>query len=89
MKDYRTRDLEILLGRKSRTIRDWIQTGCPTPGGPVRLEAVKIGRWWSVSEEALVLFRHRCAQASAAARPRLDDEAGTTAPSETGKGESV
>ncbi len=89
MKDYRTRDLEILLSRNSRTIRDWIHKGCPTPGGLVRLEAVKTGSWWSVSEEALVLFRHRRAQKSAAARPRLDDEAGPTAPSETGKGESA
>ena len=87
MKEYSIRDLEILRGRKPRTIRDWIQKGCLTPGGPVRLEAVKTGRWWSVSEEDLVLFRHRRAQKSAAARPRLYEEAGTTTPSENGKGE--
>ena len=87
MKNYSVREIADFFKRQPRTIRDWIATGCVTPGGPVRLEAVRTGRWWSVSEEELVLFRHRLARQTAITRPRLDDEAGPTAPSETGKGE--
>jgi predicted transcriptional regulator len=59
MKYYSVNEIATLLGRSPRTIRDWIETGCKTPGGHIQLEAVKIGRWWSVSEEAFVLFQHR------------------------------
>lgn len=71
MKHFSVQELAPLFGRSPRTIRDWIETGCKTPNGCVRLEAVKIGRWWSVSEDALVLFRHHL-KAQAITRPTLE-----------------
>lgn len=86
MKHYSLREIAALLDRSPRTIRDWITTGCPTAGKLVLLDAVKMGRWWSVSEESLVLFQHRVAREAAADRPRLSEEAGPTAPPGPRKG---
>ncbi len=33
-----------MLRRSPRTIRDWINHGCPTPNGAIRLDAAKLGR---------------------------------------------
>lgn len=71
MKHFSVQELAPLFGRSPRTIRDWIETGCKTPNGCVRLEAVKIGRWWSVSEDALVLFHHHL-KTQAIARQSLE-----------------
>lgn len=70
MKNFSVQEIAALYNRSPRTIRDWIETGCQTPGGYVKLDAMKIGRWWSISDEALVLFQHRLVRKGAAARPR-------------------
>lgn len=45
-----------ILRLSTRTIRDWIIKGCPTPSGCVRLEAVKLGKAWTVRPDWLALF---------------------------------
>lgn len=57
--------------RSSRTIRDWINTGCPTPNGLVRLEAVKLGKSWEIHPEKLAIFEIRVRPGR---RPELDLE---------------
>ena len=52
-------EVAAILRRSPRTIRGWISTGCPTPRGPVRLEAVKLGRAWMVRPDWLAVFEHR------------------------------
>jgi hypothetical protein len=72
MKHFSVQEVAPLFGRSPRTIRDWIETGCKTPNGCVRLKAMKIGRWWSVPEEELVLFRHRLSHHASVARPSME-----------------
>lgn len=74
MKYYKINDIAKIFDRDPRTIRDWIESGCRTSAGLVRLEALKIGRWWSVSDEALVLFQHRLKNGQSTARPILDGD---------------
>jgi hypothetical protein len=45
-----------ILRRSPRTIRDWIIMGCPTPSGRVRIEAVKLGKAWTVRPDWLAAF---------------------------------
>lgn len=52
-------EVATILRRSPRTIRDWIITGCPTPRGRVRLEAVKLGRSWTVRPDWLAVFEFR------------------------------
>lgn len=56
---YSVEEVAAFLRRSPRTIRDWIRHGCPTPDGPVRLDAAKLGRAWTIKDEWLVLFEHR------------------------------
>jgi hypothetical protein len=56
---YDTRELAARYRRSPRTIRDWIERGCPTPDGRVRLPAMRLGRAWVVREEDRMLFEHR------------------------------
>lgn len=42
--------------RTPRTIRDWINHGCKTPEGTVRLQAAKLGKSWVVKKEWLEFF---------------------------------
>ncbi len=58
-KYYTTNEVAEIFGKHPRTIRDWIMTGCPTPDGLVRLEAVKLGKSWQIKDEWLLLFEHR------------------------------
>lgn len=44
------------FGRNPRTIRDWINHGCKTPGGRIRLQATKLGKSWIVKKEWLEFF---------------------------------
>lgn len=56
---YTTAQVAKHYGVSPRTIRDWISTGCPTPNGPIKLQAAKYGRSWKFTEEDLLLFEHR------------------------------
>ncbi|MDE4142342.1 DNA-binding protein [Phaeobacter gallaeciensis] len=42
--------------RNPRTIRDWINHGCKTPDGTIRLQAAKLGKSWVVKKEWLEFF---------------------------------
>jgi transposase len=42
--------------RNPRTIRDWINHGCKTPDGTIRLQAAKLGKSWVVRKEWLEFF---------------------------------
>ncbi len=42
--------------RSPRTIRDWINHGCKTPDGKIRLQAAKLGKSWVVKNEWLEFF---------------------------------
>jgi transposase len=42
--------------RNPRTIRDWINHGCKTPDGTIRLQAAKLGKSWVVKREWLEFF---------------------------------
>lgn len=42
--------------RSPRTIRDWINHGCKTPDGTIRLQAAKLGKAWVVKHEWLDYF---------------------------------
>lgn len=42
--------------RNPRTIRDWINHGCKTSDGTIRLQAVKLGKSWVVKTEWLEFF---------------------------------
>lgn len=55
-----------------RTIRDWINHGCPTGERRVKLPAVRLGKKWQVREDWLVLFEHRVRPQGG--RPELDLE---------------
>jgi hypothetical protein len=44
------------FGRNPRTIRDWINHGCKTSDGTVRLQAAKLGKSWVVKKEWLEFF---------------------------------
>ena len=58
-KYYSVKEIAEIFTRKPRTIRDWIQTGCPTPNGLVKLQATKLGKQWQIKDEWFVLFEHR------------------------------
>ena len=42
--------------RNPRTIRDWINHGCKTPDGTIRLQAAKLGKSWVVKRDWLEFF---------------------------------
>jgi len=42
--------------RNPRTIRDWVNHGCKTPDGTIRLQAAKLGKSWVVKTEWLEFF---------------------------------
>lgn len=56
--------------RSPRTVRDWITRGCVTPGGRIRLAALRAGKKYSIDSEDLEIFEARLRHASA--RPELD-----------------
>ena len=58
-KYYSAKKLGAIFERDPHTIRDWINKGCPTPDGPVKLQAVKLGKSWQVKDEWLAVFELR------------------------------
>jgi hypothetical protein len=58
-KYYSAKKLGEIFERDPHTIRDWINKGCPTPDGPVKLQAVKLGKSWQVKDEWLAVFELR------------------------------
>ena len=56
---YSANDIAEIFGRDPHTIRDWINHGCPTPDGPISLQAVKLGKSWSIKDEWLAVFELR------------------------------
>lgn len=54
--------------RNPRTIRDWINHGCKTPDGTIRLQAAKLGKSWVVKKEWLEFFEFQIRP-----RPFLED----------------
>lgn len=67
-------EVAAVLRRSPRTIRDWVTTGCPTPHGRIQLEAVKLGRAWTVRQDWLVVFEHRVRPHRLRSVLVLDDE---------------
>lgn len=56
---YSANDVAEIFGRHPHTIRDWINHGCPTLDGTVKLQAVKLGKSWSIKDEWLAVFELR------------------------------
>tara|TARA_R100000655_G_scaffold44641_1_gene81310 strand:+ start:671 stop:898 length:228 start_codon:yes stop_codon:yes gene_type:complete len=59
VKYYTVKEIAEMFSRDPHTIRDWINDGCPTPVGRVRLMAVKLGKSWTVKDEWLAVFELR------------------------------
>mgnify|MGYP003139051287 CR=1 FL=1 len=45
---YIANEVAEIFNRDPHTIRDWINHGCPTPEGLVRLQAAKLGKSWTI-----------------------------------------
>ncbi|WP_306752388.1 helix-turn-helix domain-containing protein [Paracoccus actinidiae] len=58
-KYYTIAEVAELFRRDPHTIRDWINHGCPTPHGRVKLQAAKLGKSWTVKDEWLLVFELR------------------------------
>lgn len=58
-KYYSVKKLGEIFERDPHTIRDWINKGCPTPKGRVKLQAAKLGKSWQVKDEWLAVFELR------------------------------
>lgn len=56
-----------------RTIRDWINHGCKTPDGTIRLQAAKLGKSWVVKTEWLEFFEFQIQPHRPAEELNLDD----------------
>jgi len=69
-KYYSAKEVGKIFSRDPHTIRDWINDGCPTPNGPVRLNAVKLGKQWTIRDEWLAVFEMRVRPERA--RPELE-----------------
>lgn len=51
VKYYNIVEIAAIFRRDPHTIRDWINHGCPTPEGRVKLMAAKLGKSWTVKDE--------------------------------------
>lgn len=56
---YSANEVAKIFNRDPHTIRDWINHGCPTPHGPVKLQAAKLGKSWTIKDEWLAVFELR------------------------------
>lgn len=56
---YTANEVAEIFNRDPHTIRDWINHGCPTPHGPVKLQAAKLGKSWTIKDEWLAVFELR------------------------------
>jgi hypothetical protein len=72
LKYYTVKEIAGIFERDPHTIRDWINDGCPTPDGPVKLMAAKLGKSWTVKDEWLAAFEMRVRPDDV--RPDLDLE---------------
>ncbi|MEM5545034.1 DNA-binding protein [Sulfitobacter sp. AS92] len=64
-------NIEVIAARflrSPRTIRDWINHGCKTPDGKIRLQAAKLGKSWVVKNEWLEFFEFQIKP-----RPRVEE----------------
>lgn len=59
-KYYSAKDIAKYFRRDPHTIRDWINHGCPTSGGRVKLNAIKLGKSWMIKAEWLAVFELQC-----------------------------
>lgn len=59
VKYYNIVEIAAIFRRDPHTIRDWINHGCPTPEGRVKLMAAKLGKSWTVKDEWLATFELR------------------------------
>lgn len=57
------KDVATRLGKSTRTIRDWIATGCPTPSGRVSLPAFRAGKGHLIDADDLDIFEVRLRRA--------------------------
>ncbi|SIT17609.1 hypothetical protein SAMN05421759_1279 [Roseivivax lentus] len=69
---YSANEVADIFKRDPHTIRDWINHGCPTPNGMVKLQAVKLGKSWTIKDEWLAVFELRVRPEPG--RPDLDLE---------------
>ncbi len=69
---YTVKEVALRFRCHPRTIRDWINHGCPANGRLVKLPAGRLGKKWQVREDWLVLFEHRVRPQGG--RPDLDVE---------------
>lgn len=53
---YTASEVAKIFRRDPHTIRDWINLGCPTPSGRVKLKAIKLGKFWTIKDEWLSVF---------------------------------
>ncbi len=58
-KYYSVSRVAEIFQRNPRTIRDWINVGCPTPDGLIKLRAAKLGKSWTIKDEWLAIFELR------------------------------
>lgn len=73
-KYYSAKEVGAIFTRDPHTIRDWIIDGCPTPGGRVKLQAVKLGRQWTIRDEWLAVFELRVRPGRGRPDLELEDE---------------
>ncbi|WP_322325544.1 helix-turn-helix domain-containing protein [Cypionkella sp.] len=60
MAEYHTIEaIAARFQRSPRTVRDWINHGCKTTDGTIRLQAAKLGKSWVVKKEWLEFFEFR------------------------------
>ena len=71
-KYYTANEVAEIFRRDPHTIRDWINHGCPTPHGLVKLQAAKLGKSWTIKDEWLAVFELRVRPHTG--RPDLDLE---------------
>ena len=56
---YTANEVAEIFNRDPHTIRDWINHGCQTPEGLVKLQAAKLGKSWTIKDEWLAIFELR------------------------------
>lgn len=59
VKYYTVKEIADIFTRDPHTIRDWINDGCPTSEGRIKLTAVKLGNYWTIKDEWLAAFELR------------------------------
>ncbi|PHP29609.1 DNA-binding protein [Limimaricola cinnabarinus] len=78
---YTANEVAEIFKRDPHTIRDWINHGCPTPDGPVKLQAMKLGKSWTIRDEWLAVFELRVRPSQG--KPDLDLDTPSTTDKES------